>query len=123
MQLKQIVLGVGERCGAAVRAHIAARKVPSTELLDSPRDHGYIDRVEDDHAAARTFGRLGWRAQRKRDRPGFELTPVVTIPKCQRKLQRLFVKGAHEIHVAGDRVDAPDGTEGHFSSSTHIQYC
>jgi hypothetical protein len=30
------------------------------------------------------------------------------------KLQRLFVKGAHEIHVAGDRVDAPNGTEGHF---------
>ena len=44
----------------------------------------------------------------RRQRPGLELAPIVTIAKRQRKLQRLFVKGAHEIHVAGDRVDAAD---------------
>ena len=85
MQLKQIVLGVREGCDAAVRTHVAARKVASPQPLDPLRECSHIDRVEYDHAAARACRRLGSRAQRKRDLPRFELTPVVTIPACQRR--------------------------------------
>jgi len=60
MQLKQIVLGVSERCDAAVRTHVAAREVSPSKQLDPLRDCSHIDRVEYDHAAARAFGRLGW---------------------------------------------------------------
>jgi hypothetical protein len=67
----------------------------------------------------RAFGRLESRAQRKRDQPGLELTPVVTIPERQRKLERPLVKGVHQVHVTGDGVDASDGTDGH---SLVIQY-
>jgi hypothetical protein len=70
MQLKQIVLGIGERGDAAVRAHVAARKMPPAEPLDSQRDHSNIDRVEYDHAAARLWLlRMASSAQTRPARP------------------------------------------------------
>jgi hypothetical protein len=60
MQLKQVIFGVSERGNAAVRAHVATRKVSSTKPLDPLPEHSRIDRVEYDHAAARVLGRLGW---------------------------------------------------------------
>ena len=60
MQLKQIVLGVRKRRDAAVRAHVAARKVPPPQPLDPLCEDSHIDRIEYDHAAARAFGGLGW---------------------------------------------------------------
>src|SRR6185312_6220014 len=116
MQLKQVVLGIGERGDAAVRAHVTAPKVPSPKPRNPLRQRSHVDGVEYDHAAARTLGRLGWRAHSKGDLPGLELAPVVAVPKCQRKLQRSFVERLHGIQVTGDGVDASDCMEGHFIS-------
>ena len=60
VQLKQIVLGVCERRDAAVRAHVAARKVPSPKPFDPQGERIHVGRVEHDHAAARASGCLGW---------------------------------------------------------------
>src|ERR1700752_2076373 len=108
MQLKQVVLGIGERRDAAVRAHVTARKMSSPKSLDPLRKGRHIDHVEYDHAATGALGRLRRCAQRKGDLSRLELRPVVTIPKSQRKLQRSLVEGLHEIHVIDDGAEASD---------------
>ena len=53
MQLEQSVFGVGEGDDVAMLAHVAARDLPSTEVLDPLREGCDVSCLEHDHAALR----------------------------------------------------------------------